>query len=314
MKKDSKKLCEFEIDMLSPSEKILVAIPTRDRPEYLSILLSSLIHQTEQAFDVLIVDTSDENELDLNAAPLERFLTTLSALGHSCYYERVEVAGRSESAAVNTILAFALFGEYDLLYKTDDDHLLQPDTLERLKKAHSELMSEHGVPVMVSAMTPYMHQVGPGMSSPHSLPIVSLPDDFRVIKYEVIGDRLVVDANQFDRCVSDLGVFPSMLASAANFMMKPDARILWQDMGHSSLHADAIWMIQLSKFFGYKFFFDTGCISWHVTAPSGGVRDKCDEYSKTSEWDEKRKEHLKYVISSLMEREFPLSAPSKKKK
>jgi glycosyltransferase involved in cell wall biosynthesis len=298
MKKEIK-LNEYEIGMLSPGDKILVAIPTRDRPEYLSILLSSLIHQTEQAFDVLIVDTSDEKRLDVSSAPVERFLSTLTALGHACFYEHVNVAGRSEAAAVNVILTTALFNEYDLLYKTDDDHLLQPDTLARLKSAHGLMMAEHCCPVMVSAMTPYMHRVKEGLSGPDSPPIGFLPKDMQIIKYGFDEGKLSIEANQFDRCLTDQGIHPSMLASAANFMMKPDARILWQDLSQSSLHADAVWMLQLETFFGYKFFFDTGCTSWHVTAPSGGVRSKFFEYSKNEIWDERRKQHFKYLVETL---------------
>jgi glycosyltransferase involved in cell wall biosynthesis len=299
MKKETK-LNEYEIGMLSPGDKILVAIPTRDRPEYLSILLSSLIHQTEQAFDVLIVDTSDEKRLDVSSAPVERFLSTLTALGHSCFYEHVKVAGRSEAAAVNFLLTEAVFKGYEYLYKTDDDHLLQPDTLERLKKSCKELMQKHVSPVLVSVATPYMKRVN-GFEGPEACPVISWPENHPVIKLGIEEGELVIEPGQFIRGMTDLGIRRSDLASAANFFMKPDARILWEDLGHSSMHADAVWMVQIAKFFGYKFFFDMGCVSWHVTAPSGGVREEYDNYTKVSEWDLRRREHLKYVMTKLSE-------------
>jgi glycosyltransferase involved in cell wall biosynthesis len=288
----------IEISLLSKDEKILVAIPTRDRPEYLSILLSSLIHQTEQAFDVLIVDTGDE-PLDILEAPVERFLSTLNALGHDCFYEHVKVAGRSEVAAVNFILTEAVFKGYEYLYKTDDDHLLQPDTLERLKKACNEQMQKHGAPVLVSAMTPYMKKTGSSYSGPEGLPYISWPESVPITQCCIEKGELVLEPGQFSRFMNDVGIRYSHLASAANFFMKPDARVLWEDIGHCSMHADAVWMIQIAKFFGYKFFFDTGCVSWHVTAPSGGVREEDDNYTKMSDWDARRREHLAYVMVKL---------------
>lgn len=284
---------------LTPSsETILVAIPTRDRPEYLSILLSSLVFQTEQRFDVLIVDTSSEWEEETsqylyeNAAPVSRFIATLRAQGHAVKIKHVSVAGRSEVAAVNYAMVYATLNEYGYLYKTDDDHLLQPDLLARLLFAYEKCPK----PCLVSAMTPFMYRVKEGYSGPDSNPYCGMVEGKPLTSMELKDGEVAIEIGHFDRCMSDYGIQPSDLASNANFLMKPDARFLWEDIGHCSLFADASWMLKIAHYLGYKFFFDTGCVSWHVTAPSGGVRDRNDEYDKRSEWDSFRKQHLTYLM------------------
>lgn len=286
-----------EIEMLQPREKILVCIPTKDRPEYLSILLSSLLYQTEQRFDILIAETGDPTLSKYQEAPVERFITTLRCLGHKVSISYVPVSGNSEVAAVNYLLTEAVFKEYCYLYKTDDDHVLQPDLLERLLLAHIKLEDKHSCPVLVSAITPFMHKVGPGLSGPDDYPYLSCPD--RLTTIEKNEDEVSINIGHFTRFLSDIGLVESDLASNANFLMVPDARLLWEDIGHSSMNADAVWMVQNRVLFGYRYFFDTGCNSWHVTAPSGGVRDVSNCYEKTTDWDDRRRRHFAYIVRQL---------------
>lgn len=284
----------YEVAPAPNSEKILVIIPTRDRPEYLSILLSSLIFQTEQMFDVLIVDSSESTEYT-EVAPVSRFIATLKALGHSVLIRQVAVAGRSEVAAVNYGLTYATLNGYKYLYKTDDDHLLQPDLLARMLYAYENSPK----PCLISAMTPFMYRVKEGYSGPDSHPYVAKLKEIPITSIGLDDGKASIDIGHFNRFTTDQGVHPSDLASNANFFMKPDARFLWEDTGQCSLYADASWMLKLEKFLGYKFFFDTGCVSWHVTAPSGGVRERDDDYIKQSKWDEFRQKHLTYLLEEF---------------
>jgi len=297
MMEENKKLNYIEIGMLPKKEKILVGIPTKNRPEYLSILLSSLLYQTEQAFDVLIADSGDREFTRYKEAPLERFISTLEALGHRVTYVPVPVAGNSEVAAVNFLLTEAVFQGYKYLYKTDDDHVLQPDLLERLSSVYPRLETLNGGPVLVSAITPFMHRVAHGFSGPDDNPYLgALPADVPLTKIIQDGDEVKIEIGHFTRFLEDCGLVVSDLASNANFLMKPDSRILWEDIGHSSMNADAVWMVQIKALFGYKFYFDTGCNSWHVTAPSGGVRDVPGIYDKSTDWDERRRKHFAYIV------------------
>lgn len=289
-----------EVPFIPEYEKILVGIPTRDRPEYLSVLLSSLIFQSRQTFDVLIVETGDDSTDRYDNPPVSRFIDTLTALGHRVYVEHIKTAGRSEAVAVNFILTTAENLGYGFVYKTDDDHLLQPNLLERLSDAVESLHSKECCPVAVSALTPFMHKVGPKMAGPDDHPVLSWPDNSKVTSLVVDGDgNPVIDIGHFIRCIGDVGLRPSDLLSAANFMMRPDAKILWEDIGNSSLHIDAVWMYKLRSLLGYKFYFDMNCISWHVVAPTGGVRVKDNFYEKKDLDDQRGKSRLKYIIRHL---------------
>ena len=293
---------ECDVRNTLSSGTTLVGIPTRDRPEYLSILLSSLIFQTNQLFDVLIVDTSDrwdsildmENEY-FNCPPVSRFIDTLKAQGHAVLLKHVPVAGKSEVAAVNFIMTYATLNEYGYLYKTDDDHLLQPDLLARLLYAFNQQKE----PCLVSAMTPFMYRAKAGWSGPDSHAYLAFPPDARLTTIQLKDDVADIDIGHFNRCTTDLGIIESDLASNANFFMKPECKLLWEDIGHCSLFADAEWMLKLRHFFGFKFFFDTGCVSWHVTAPAGGVRDQVGNYEKNSEWDNLRRRRLTYLLKEF---------------
>jgi len=278
--------------------RILVGIPTRERPEYLSILLSSLIFQKEQSFDVLIVDSGEYREDKYDIPPVSRFIDTLISLGHKVHTEYIQVTGRSEAAAVNFILTFAENAEYDFVYKTDDDHVLQPDTLSRLSSHVKTKFINKECPIAVSAVTPFMYKVGPSLSGPEDNPYISFPDDGIVtsLVLDEIGEPRI-DIGHFTRSFGGIGLRSTHLLSAANFMMVPDSRILWEDIGNSSLHIDAVWMYKLRAILGYNFYFDMDCTSWHVVAPSGGVRVTADDFTKLSVDDFRGKSRLRHIMN-----------------
>ena len=280
---------------------ILVCIPTRDRPEYLSCLLSSLFFQTHQKFDVLIADTS-EHEGELEEDPMfVRFRDALIGRGCLVDVRSVPVTGRSESTAVNYLMLKAYQCSHEYIYKVDDDHVLPPDALHRLECSYEG--SSHDAPWIISGLTPWMHRIGEGLSGPGDSvrPASELVDTGEVSYISRSFDgSLEINIGHFNRYNADR-LAPTELASAANFFMKPDIRLLWSDTGPSSLFADAVWFLQLREFLDYELFFDLGVHAWHVAAPSGGVREQLDCYAKGSRWDKQRVRHLDHVYSALKE-------------
>lgn len=258
--------------------RVLVGIPTRDRPEYLSCLLVSLMFQTHRDFHILIVDTSDDIGA-LEAHPMfTRFHDTFMGTGITIAVVSVKVAGRSEATAVNRILAEAATGGYDAVYKIDDDHLLPPDGLEKLAQG---LEQKQG-PAILSGVTPWMHQAFEGAAGPSDKPqgAGSLGEEL-LTRIEMSDGRVVIEPRHFHRynCWANHHQ-PTQLASAANFFMKPDLRILWADTGSSSLGVDAVWFLQLAKFLDYKMYFILDLNVWHMAAPTGGVREEEEHYKK----------------------------------
>jgi glycosyltransferase involved in cell wall biosynthesis len=264
--------------------QILVGIPTRDRPEYLSCLLSSLLFQTEKDFDVLIVDTSTEDEILANHPMISRFVTTLRGVGHGVRFIRVDVAGRSEVTAVNRIILTAYLENYDFVYKIDDDHVLPPIALNQFLSV-MRTREKCKEPCLISGVTPWMKKVFDDGSSP-SDPLRSTVVSQRGMTYvaEVFEEDVRLQIGHFSRYDSAERV-PTELASAANFFFRPDIRILWSDIGRSSKYADAVWFTQLQKLLGYEFFFLSGVPVWHVAAHQGGVRELPEVFCKDFEED-----------------------------
>lgn len=284
-------------------DKVLIGIPTRDRPEYLASLLSTILFQTYKEFDVLVVDTAPLGvknlESPLRKDPhIQRLGAALDGQGCNLAIVQVDVSGRSEATAVNHILSRAMSEGYDFVYKVDDDHVMPPDTLERMIAALEKAEELGHKNVLISGVTPWMYAPWEGAAA---------PDDPVRRTQEITGPltdiylengKHKIEVGHFHK-YDHRALVETKLASAANFLMRPDVSVLWSDVGHSSLFADAIWFLQLQKFLGYRLFFDPGLWVWHVAAPHGGVRDKEGEHDKLSEADDRRRDQLDQVLKSL---------------
>jgi len=278
-------------------QRILVGIPTRDRPAYLSCLLSSLIFQTDVDFDVLIVDTAIGEQYLGDDSMVLRFVDTLRALGHKVSILEVDVAGKSEAAAVNRILVEAFLSGYGFVYKVDDDHILPPDALEKLRRAHTNLRGEH--PVLLSGVTPWMFEAYEGASSPYDPPVDASEIGLRGVTF-VRGDKASVDVEIGHFCrYNSTDIVRTELASAANFFLQPDIRILWSDVCGSSKYADAVWFLQLRKLLQYRMYFLLSLNVWHVAAPTGGVREELGDFDKSTKCDFLREQILMRVCKEL---------------
>lgn len=281
-------------------DRILVGIPTRDRPEYLCGVLATLMYQTEHRWDLLIVDSSSKQNRVYEYPQVKRFIDTLSALGHKVnFIDRPNFGSRSSVIAVNTILTEAALRKYGYLFFVDDDHTVPPDTLERMRVFIDEFPTKS---ILISGVTPWMHRAWDGAAGPED--IINRKDGDEPSSLSVDSNGVLnVGTDLFYRWNYSLMKSPiveSTLASDANFMMKPDLRILQSDLGPSSLHAFSIWFLQLKKLLNYSLFFDVSLNVWHVAAPSGGVRDEDGNHVKNREADNVRKELLKYWVRNYL--------------
>jgi len=279
--------------MSSNSNRILVGIPTRDRPEYLACLLSSLLFQTEQDFDIFIVDSS-EAEPSCENTIVSRFLDTHKGLGRDVRYLcEAKVVGRSEAASVNQIMYAAYYQGYGHVYKIDDDHVLPPNALTALKNVYRGL--EHRTEpvgrVILSGVTPWMAVAWEGASGPATPPVNADGITGNITGIVETDGDIEVRSGHHDQYAQSI-IQETQLPSAANFFMRPDISILWSDICESSLYADAVWFLQLRKFLNYQMYFYTGISIWHVAANVGGVRER-DSFEKDSFHDGIRKEFLR---------------------
>lgn len=278
--------------------RVLVGIPTRDRPEYLSMVLSGLVMQTHRDFEVLIVNTNGGDETAFHTAPVDRFISTLRMFGNSVDVVSVPVSGHSEATAVNYILVEARRREVDFVFKVDDDHLLPADTLGRLMEGILRAERKDASPVLLSGVTPWMDhaEYAPEEVRNQKEPLKKATAPLTDIWLE--NSKVCIRAGHFFR-YSEAAVVQTNLASAANFMMRPDARVLWSDTGNSSLFADALWFIQLQVLLHYRLFIDTSVEVWHVAAPHGGVKEK-GNLEKNSRWDDVRRTALEVALKDFI--------------
>lgn len=279
---------------------ILIGIPTRGRPEYLAALLSSILFQKYVDYDVLIVDTASDGEKKVwDSTIATRFIHTIRGLGH-----RVDVVdwfpscGRSEAAAVNYILHSAKNGNYDLVFKVDDDHVLEPTCLQVMSSAYYSLPTDKKA--ILSGVTPWMYCVRPGCSSPYDKKRCASTLGEYVSYLKQVDDDIEVVINHFDRYLDNF-VARTQIASAANFMLKPDINCLWSDVSQSSFYLDAMWFLRLRHFFDYEFFFHLGVNVWHVAAESGGVRTEEGNLEKNGLWDKHNFEILREMAFDYKE-------------
>jgi len=293
-------------------ERVLIGIPTKDRHEYLSGLLATILFQTYPAFDVLIVDSSEERGPAEEDVQVDRFVQALRGVGRDVFFVEGVSAGASMVAPTNRILVEAEDRGYDGVFKVDDDHVMPPGTLHNLLQAAMLQEATDGPEeahkrVLVSGVTPWMHRVWKGASGPDDAvrsmrdvaePISDIwlePADRRLAQ----GYRHHTDVNHFDKFASHV-VARTTIASAANFLMRPDTRILWSDMSGRSNLADIAWFLQLQRYLGYELYFETGVWVWHVVAPSGGTRKGQETFDKgTGEDEALRRRQIDKLVEQL---------------
>jgi GT2 family glycosyltransferase len=114
------------------SARVAVAVPTRNRPEYVGIHLTSLLAQTFRDWMLVLNDQSDE--------PVERqphvadLLAALRREGHEVRLLHTRDGARRHQDAMEAVPP-----GIDTVVRIDDDMLLTPTFLERLLRASSFL-------------------------------------------------------------------------------------------------------------------------------------------------------------------------------
>lgn len=111
--------------------KTAVLINYRDRPTELALLLQSLRTQTYQDFDIFILD--DCSGTPLNAYHFLNCLMPRMILeNHQVQYRRTDFV-HGVSRARQTIVDWAMEGDYEYFLRVDDDCILEPDYIENLR-------------------------------------------------------------------------------------------------------------------------------------------------------------------------------------
>ncbi|MFA7143587.1 MAG: glycosyltransferase family A protein, partial [Candidatus Dojkabacteria bacterium] len=118
----------IETKPVNKGDRILVGIPTKDRPQSLTRLLKSLKDQTFNDFDVIVVDDSVA-DIRQNAE-LREAVIDISKNGH--IINVVKGVNLNQAVAHNHILNHAILNDYKLVFRVDDDITLDKHHLSRI--------------------------------------------------------------------------------------------------------------------------------------------------------------------------------------
>lgn len=238
-----------------------ILINTRDRVTELALLLQSLRTSEYQDFDVFILDDAGVNPNE-NYHFYNCVVNRLRNEGHKVFTKRNDF-NLGVTKARQAIVDWALSTEeYKYLCRLDDDCLVEPDYLGKLKK----VIEEHGYD-FASGVTVPMAQPTMKRDPTYLKGIVN-----RVIldtegKYIMNGDdcgqaytsQVILPAHHFRSCA----MYKSLIHKKANYL---PTRLSTNGFREEQIFSYRILLA------GFKIGVDTTALNWHLICPSGGER------------------------------------------
>src|SRR5215468_9142887 len=239
---------------LEPDERIAVAIPTKNRPTYLSALLASLVEQSCQNWLLVINDSSDTPVQEQGA--IRDLLTLITSLDHPVQIVRTETGWDRHQRALEAVPP-----EIELIVRIDDDVLLTPRFLEDLQR-----------PFRLFADRP-VAAVGGCLPEPHLQALdldVALTDKNWAPTVDAPSWRL--QGNHYT--TREVLEVESLLGHSICYRRSALLAVGgWAVKGYSQ-HAyreetDACMRLRAA---GYELLVTTEAVAWHLLAPGGGSR------------------------------------------
>ena len=236
-----------------------ILINVRDRPTELALALQSLRTQTEQGFDVFILDDMSGTRLN-NYHFFNCILNRLVQEGHKVFIKVTEFP-HGVSKARQAIVDWALEKDYKYFCRLDDDCVFEPDYLERLKK-----VLEGG------------YDLASGVTVPMAGP--TFKRDPKHLK-EVVN-RIVLDADGkyiFNGDDCGMEYLSSEILPAHHFRscalykteIHKKVNYLPTKLTKHGFREEQIFSYKMLMA-GFKIGVDTGAINYHQMTPSGGER------------------------------------------
>lgn len=249
-----------------------VHVITRDRPDYLAVLLSSLLRQTIR-WDLILVDNSTKSiqEHPLIQVIINRILNE----GHRVKYVRADPEERDIGKLRNMCIDNDIYNE--LACRCDDDSWLEPDYLELLYKfiqlkdlqgsyieqPNGKVIPREGHRVgAVGGLVPFMW-----MEKTYMPPrdYINKINEF----YDLEGES--------DQCFFHNGV---------DYMEADHLRssfMYWNEIAKKFRHPECYGktgyreetdLTYRMKLAGYELFVIPDAVCWHLVSPYGGGRDE----------------------------------------
>lgn len=243
------------------SNKLAILINVKDRPSELAILLQSIRTQTEQDFDVFIMD-------DCSGTPLQVYhflnciINRLKCEDHKVFIKRTDFS-EGVSSARHKIVQWikSMPWDYEYYFRCDDDTVLEPDYIERLYKVIGK-----------------GYDLASGVTVPMASPSFKRDPKFlkgrvnRVIldkegNYIMNGDDCgieytkseILPAHHFRSCA----LYKSKIHNKVNYL---PTKLTWHGFREEQIFSYKLLME------GFKIGVDTRAINYHQLTPSGGER------------------------------------------
>lgn len=239
-----------------PNMRIGIGIPTKDRPDYLAILLVCLLNQTWPQWDAVIVD--DGGSPLFNGAScwsLEVLLREVRRQGHAV--EVIPGARQGPPQAHNLALQHLPHG---LILRLDDDQAPCPDFLEKLCAAmHGDRADDVGA---VGGVYPFLEEVRCFEDYPPQVQTQSFQAGF---------DARVQCSLHRTAAVLEVRHLHSSYLYRRDVVKQFGFPTCYSPVGHRE-ETETSLRIRLA---GYRLLVVTDAIAWHFKAPTGGIRSHC---------------------------------------
>lgn len=264
--------------------RIAVMIAFRDRATELALLLQSLRTQTIKDFDVFIQDDCSNTPISIHHF-LMCLINKMNEEGNFVFYDRNQF---QLGVSKNRQVLVDKTRKYELVLRVDDDTILNPDYIERLKK-----VLDLGYD-LATGITPFM---GSPMFKRDS-------DSLEIGNRMIIQDgEVILNNDDFGMNYYNAKIIPiHHFRSCALYKQKIHDKVNYSSrLSTHGFREEQIFSIKcmLNKF---KMGCDTGAIAWHLMTPSGGERfTNSNELVKFNEEmfrefvKEKFKEHGNFV-------------------
>lgn len=246
------------------NNRISIHIANKDRSSELAVLLSSLLRQTFQDFDVVILDDGSGTPVS-NFHFIQKLLTQLKIEGHGVHTERQQYS-YGVCKARNLLLEIDPWKENKYVLRLDDDVWLEPDYIQRLFDIAE---SDENIGI-VSGITPLLgtpqQSIDTKKFNTYFCNEIVFDDGGNIVRYGddcglLYTDSKIVIAHQFRSCAL---IKRSVL---------DDNKIRYElGLTNVGFREEAFLSLRIA-WAGMKCIVDTGAIAWHCPASSGGCRN-----------------------------------------
>lgn len=273
-------------------KKLTCGIPTKDRPIEFSLLLQSLLYQTFQDFDVLVIDDCCDDKLYSNTT-IQYLIKLLKESDHEVTILRGEKRGPHISG--QKILENS---KTELILRLDDDIILRPSFVEELIKVfNTDNKNEIGAvgPIYLNPHEPLKNQV-----INQQLNDIQLKETGKVF-WDNNNNLFLSGYLQNNIYLTDKLISVEHLNSG--FMYRKSAGL---KIGGYCLDFSPVGHREESDFSyrlfreGYKLFVNTKAISFHGHPFYGGIRETDGKMLDKSNWD-----HDEKIFLDRMEKILP---------